>query len=211
MAPAVKGSIAASKVTARGNSAAVASAHAEVVDDDDLLDAGQPCCDLGDLGGNVKRLAVVPVAVADHEHARLDLAETVEDALDAEVRRAGRPDCAQRVGGAEGHDGLGHVGRDGADTVTGFKAELLQRLVEPRHGAGQFRPGDGAFDLVFATEDDGRRAVAAAKQVFGEVQNGIGEISRARHCVFVHHQPVTAGFSDDTAEVPDIGPEPGRV
>ena len=41
-------------------------------------------------------LAAVRVAVGGDEHLRLDLAEPIEHALHAEVRRAGRPDRADR-------------------------------------------------------------------------------------------------------------------
>ena len=49
--------------------------------------------DLRHLVEDRDRLAVVPVAVDGEEHARLDLAEAVEHALHAEVRRARRPDA----------------------------------------------------------------------------------------------------------------------
>ena len=68
----------------------------EIRNDDDALDGGQlrrrSSATLSRIG---QRLAVVPVAVDGEEHARLDLAEAVEHALHAEIRRARRPDGAE--------------------------------------------------------------------------------------------------------------------
>ena len=54
-------------------------------------------------------LAVVAVAVGAEQHLRLDLAEAVEHALDAEVRRARGPDDALRERGEREHAGFGNV------------------------------------------------------------------------------------------------------
>jgi hypothetical protein len=53
---------------------------------DHPLDRRQSRHDLRDLVDDRQGLAVVPVAVDGHEHARLDLAETVQHAANAEIR-----------------------------------------------------------------------------------------------------------------------------
>ena len=59
---------------------------------------------------HVEVLAAIFVAVAGDQHLGFDLAETVERALDAEVRGTRRPDRAEAGGGQHGDDGLGNVG-----------------------------------------------------------------------------------------------------
>src|SRR5688572_20857602 len=86
---------------------------ADIVDDDRLLDARQLFQHRSHLVGDRDGLAIVVIAVAGDEEARLDLAETVEDALLAEIGRAGRPDAAERGDGEESDDRLRHVGHDG--------------------------------------------------------------------------------------------------
>ena len=51
----------------------------------------------------------------------LDLAEAIEDAALAEVRRAGRPDAAEGGYGEEGDDGVRDVGNDRGDPVAGLE------------------------------------------------------------------------------------------
>ena len=58
--------------------------------------------DFGVFGPAIDLLAVVPVAVDTEQHLGCNLAKTVEYALDAEVRRSGGPDGAQRRGGEHG-------------------------------------------------------------------------------------------------------------
>ena len=61
-------------------------------------EAGQLRAISASRGEAVVRLAGVVVAVGGDEHRRLDLAEAIEHALDAEVRRARRPHRADRRG-----------------------------------------------------------------------------------------------------------------
>src|SRR5262245_29182062 len=69
---------------------------ADIVDDDDFLDARQLLEDGSDLGGERDGLAVVEIAVAGDENPRLDLPETVENTAFAEIGGTGRPDAAER-------------------------------------------------------------------------------------------------------------------
>ena len=76
------------------------------------------------------RLAGVAVAVGGDQHLRLDLAEAVEHALDAEIRRARRPDRAEARGGEHRDDRLRHVRQVAGDPVAG--ADALGRAARPR-------------------------------------------------------------------------------
>jgi hypothetical protein len=59
------------------------------VDHDDAFDAGKAAESLFDSRQAVVNLAAIEIAVRCDEHARLNLAEAVEHALDTEVRRTG--------------------------------------------------------------------------------------------------------------------------
>ncbi len=61
---------------------------AEIGDDDGTFQARQLCRHLSNLVGNVNALAIIPVAIAGEEKLWFDLAETVEYALHAKIRRA---------------------------------------------------------------------------------------------------------------------------
>src|SRR5688572_10171872 len=65
---------------------------AEIRDDDDLSGARELLRNGRELRRHLDRLAVVPIAVAGEEQPRFDLAEAVEHAALAEIRRAGGPD-----------------------------------------------------------------------------------------------------------------------
>ncbi len=95
---------------------------AEIVDHDGLRTLGS-FARIAWTFADVVLLAVVPVAVRRDEDDRLDLAEAVEHALFAEVRRAGRPDGADRGGGEHAGDGLRHVGHHRRDAVALLHAE----------------------------------------------------------------------------------------
>ena len=65
--------------------------------------------DAGNLGQAVKGLALEEIAVGGKEDPRPGLAEPVEDALDAEIGRAGGPGRPEADGSQHGDDRLGHV------------------------------------------------------------------------------------------------------
>ena len=53
-------------------------------------------CNGGQPFGEVNRLSVVPITIDGNEKLGLDLAEAVEHAALAKIRRAGGPDCTER-------------------------------------------------------------------------------------------------------------------
>ena len=78
------------------------------------------------------RLAGVVVAVDRDQHLGLDLAEAVDDALHAEIGRAGGPHRAEAGGGEHGDDRLGHVGELRGDAVAGPDAAGGERVAHAR-------------------------------------------------------------------------------
>ncbi len=170
---------------------------------DHFLDRRQRGDDLGEARHDVDRLAVVEIAVGAEEYAWLDLAEAVEHALHAEIRRARRPDRAdarRRKHRDYGARDVGHVGRD---AVSGLDAARAQRLREPRDLVMRARRTSRCqHTRVLAPEYDRCLAVAPAQQVFGEIQARLREPTRTRHAVAVLDDDIAPALGDDAAEFP---------
>ena len=75
--------------------------------------------DFGDTRRAVMPLAAVGVAVGGDEYLRLDLSESVDDALHAKVRRARRPDRADRRRAERGDDRFGQIRKIAGDAIAG--------------------------------------------------------------------------------------------
>ena len=187
------------------------AAAAGIRHDDDALERRHFGGDLGYLAEAVDRLAVVPVAVTGEQHFRPDLAETVEHALHAEVRRGRGKDGAYRGGGQHRHHGGGQVGQVGGDAVALVHAHRAQGGGRLRHGAVQLGMAGAALDLVLAPEDQGVTRVVAAQQVLGEVQARVGEPLRPRHPVGIDERTRPALIGNHPGEVPQRGPELFRL
>ncbi len=85
--------------------------------DDHLLDGGEILEDLRDPGEGIEAFALEEVSIGDEKDLRLDLSETVQDPLDAEIGGTGGPHRPQAGGGEHGDDGLGHVRHEAGDAV----------------------------------------------------------------------------------------------
>jgi hypothetical protein len=178
--------------------------------DHDRRERRQARGDLAQLGEAVMRLAVVVIPVDGEQHLGLDLAEAVDDALHAEIRRAGRPHGADARRREHGDDRLGHVRQIAGDAVARLDAHRRQRLGEPRDFGVQLGPGDRPLDLVLAPEDQGRRRVVPAQQVLREVEPGLREEPRAGHPVRMVQRDL-ASLADDPGEKPHGVPEVSRM
>ena len=181
----------------------------EIRHDDHLFDRRQPGDDLGHLVRNRQRLAVVPVAVDGKERAWLDLAEAVEHAAHAEIRRAGRPDRAEGRRPQHRDDRLGKIGDISGDPVAGGETGRAHRGSHPRCHRRQLRMRDMAAIAILAAEHEGVRSVFAAarrEEVLGEIEACVGKPARPRHLVSVDER-TRAALADDAGVVPDRAPE----
>ncbi len=170
-------------------------------------DGGQLGEDVGQLGDHRMRLAAIMIAVHRHQEFRLDLAEPVDHALDAEIRRARGKRGAEAGGGQHGDDGLRHIRHIGGNAVAGAQPLGAEGLLQPRHGRVQRPPAHASPHLVLAPEYQGVAVVAPAQEVFGEVELRIGEEAGARHLVAVHQHALPARHRLHAAELPDAQPE----
>ncbi len=125
---------------------------AQIGDDDSPLQPRQFCRHFGNLAGHVDALSVIPVAVAGEEKLRLDLAETIEHTLHAEIWRTGRPDRADGRSGQHESNRLRHVGHHARYTIAGFNAFRQHELLQSRHQRVKIVPGQTALDLVLAAK-----------------------------------------------------------
>ena len=150
--------------------------------------------------------AVVVVAVDGEQHFRCYLAETIDDALHAEVGRARAP-CRAEARAREHRDrGLRHVGKDGRHAIAGPDAAFVKRPGNASDLVVELAMGQPAPHPVLAPEDNRIRVITTAQKVLGEVQKGFRKPARTRHAVAVtDHQ--TARVSTYVAEVPEQAPE----
>ena len=104
--------------------------------------------DVGDLRETVERLPAVVVAVDGDQHHRRDLAEPIENALDAEVRRARRPHRAQARPPPS------------AATIASGTLAIMPQTRSPARDAARAERLGGARDLAreFAVGDPALRA-----------------------------------------------------
>ena len=164
-------------------------------------------------GGDLRQLveagldpAIVEIAVGGDQHPGRDLAETVEHALDAEIRRRRSEDAADAGRCQHGDRRFGNIGHVGRDPVAGAEPHGAPRPGEARDRVMEFGPADLPADPVFAAEDDGRRIVAPAQQILGEIHPAVREEAGARHPVAIDDD-APARLADHGAEIPQAGPE----
>ena len=84
------------------------------------------------LVAQVDQTALEAITVSGDQQFRLDLSEAVQDALDAEIRRTGRPHRTQPGAGEHPDHGLRDIGHDGRDAVARTDTQIVQ-------GRGQAR------------------------------------------------------------------------
>ncbi len=160
---------------------------------------------LPDLGHDLSTVVLPPaVAVPVHgeQQLRFDLREAVDDAADAELGRAARPDGSQAGGGQEGDQRLRDVREEGGHPIAPADSEVpepggggLDLLVELP--IGQPAPGSG-----LVAGDHGRVIVPAAQGLFGVVQLRTWEPAGAGHGPITEHLGVRA-----VGEHPEVVPQ----
>ena len=159
------------------------------------------------LAAAVEVLAAVLVAAGRDQDLRLELAEPVEHAPPAEVRRHARPDRPDARRGEHRDDGLGDVRQHGRDPVAGLDAHVPEPGREDPHRGREVIPVQG--------RDWGRLGLVVqrhlarplvAQHVLGVVEGGAGEPLGARHLATAEDGG-GLGSAVDVVIVPDRPPE----
>jgi hypothetical protein len=177
--------------------------------DDDPLDARQLRANLGDLRGDLEFAPTINVTVARDQHLRFDLPQAIQDAGRAEIRRARRPDGADRRGGEHRDDGLGDVRQDGRDAIARAHAGGREKGAKRRNVGAQLGPTHAPARAIFNPRNDCVPLAFAREQVLGEVEPRLREKARFDHRA-AGPERRRAAFADDAAEVPDRFPERRR-
>ena len=155
----------------------------EVGDLHDGLQARQLRPHLRDLLAPVDVLVAVPVRGDGQEHLRLELAEAVEDAPDAELGRARGPDRAEARAREEADERLRDVREVGDDPVPGADPQALQAGAGARDLLAEVAERELERRARLRVRDDRVRIeiLVAADHVLGEVQARSGEPLGPRH------------------------------
>ena len=132
---------------------------ARVGNDDGPLETAEFLLDRGNALEGIELLAVVEVSIAREQDLGGDLPETVEQTLDAEVRRARRPDRAQARCRQHGNDGLGHVGHEARHPIAFRDAHGRERLHRSRDLIVHLVEGEFPADPVLTPKNHGGRIV----------------------------------------------------
>ena len=188
-----------------------AGAFLRVGHHDHVLDSGKLGQDLAYLRPAVEDLAAVEVAVGGDQHLGRDLAEAVEHAARAEIRRARGPDRAEARRCQRRDDGLRHVRQVARDPVSLADSAGRQRLGHARNLVVQLREAEAPPDTILAPENQCVRLVPRAQQVFGVVESRVGKPASARHPVAVDYDARARPVADDAREVPHGAPELRRL
>ena len=163
--------------------------------------------DPGKAIAGIDRLAVPGVAIGGDQYLGLDLAEAVEYAVEAEIRRAGRPHRADAGRGEHGDDRVLAVGHETGDAIAGSDAAVTQRLAEPGDPLVELAMAQLAAAAALVAGDQRRFGVASAQQVLGEVESCFGKPARTGHGIGARQHAVAALLGDHPAQFPDQRPE----
>ena len=161
----------------------------------------------------VEILAGIPIAVGRKNQLGLNLAEPVDHGLGAKFGRGRRPDGADGRCREHRNHGLGNVGHVGDHPVAFAKPERTHPGRQFANGAGDLAPTHGGQRAQF-------RAVAkhvpvriagkfVTKDMFGVVEPGSREPSRARHGV-IRDDRLKLAFRRNLEIIPDGRPEAFR-
>ena len=112
----------------------------QIGDDQRVSDRRHAFCQLTNDRQPVEALAAIKIAVAGDQQLRLDLAETVAGAADAEIRRTAREDGADSRCGQHRNHRFGNVRDVGGDTVALSDARLLHPSGKPHDARFQRGP-----------------------------------------------------------------------
>ena len=134
-------------------------------------------------------LAVVVVAVDREQHARLDLAEAVDHALHAEVRRARGEDRAARRRAQHRDDRLRHVRHVGRDAVACARCRAPRAPRERATRAHAARRATAAARTLSSPQNTSASPSSSARlrssRFCAKLRRASGKPARARHAIGV--------------------------
>jgi len=189
---------------------------------DNTLDGWNLRHDLAHSRQAVDLLPCVAVAIGAEQHLWLDLAEAVQYALHAEIRRARRPHGAERRRGKHRDHGFRNVRQEPRHPVARTNARIRESGGDGRDLVTELRVRQHATAAALVAADQRRMIIVVTQQVLGEVESCAEEPSRARDRIRRGHSiesvnhvgpcaPNGKHVSDDAAEFPDRRPEPFGV
>ena len=170
-----------------------------------LRSVGSPSAISAHALEHVELAPAVAVAVGDEQDLRLDLAEAVEHAAGAEIRRAGRPDDAlRRARRARASPVSGMFGMKAATRSPGRRPSCASACAARDTSLVRLRVADAPLEAALVPEHEGVALVAAPQQVLGEIEARLGKPLRARHLVAVDQHRAALLRGDHAAQVPDL-------
>ena len=87
-------------------------------DNHHLFNGGDLLQNIRDAFKRIELLSLKGISVGSEEDLGFDLTKTVQHALDAEIRGAGRPGGAQARGSQHGDNGLRHIGHEASHAIS---------------------------------------------------------------------------------------------
>src|SRR5277367_1029006 len=125
----------------------------DVGHDYDPFDAFYPSSQLANPVHRVESLAVVKIAVGDEYDFGLNLPKAIDHAFNAEVRRTGRPDGANRRSRQRADDRFGQIRQIAGNAVALFDAGRAQGLHRARDLRVKLVAAETPAHLVLTPED----------------------------------------------------------
>jgi len=151
------------------------------------------------------------LASTSEQHLGRHLAEAIQHALHAEVRRARGEHRAEAGRGEHDDDRFGHVGQQRRHAIARHHAQRLQRLRNARNLLVKLAVAEPGVRPVLGAEHDGAGFVARAQQVLREIEPRVGEETRPGHALAVGQDPLAARLGNDAGEIPQVRPEGFRL
>src|SRR5580704_2087316 len=141
----------------------------QVGDHHDLFDRWQLRKNAPQSLERIEGAPVIQVTIGSEENLRLDLAESIDDALCSEIGRAGRPDRSDAGGGEHGNHRLGHVGNESGNPIARLYPQFFERRRDSRHGSEQLGVGQRSLKSGLAPKYESQTIIAKPEQVISEL------------------------------------------
>ncbi len=153
-------------------------------------------------------LAAVAVGVVHEQEPGFDLAEPVDDPVDAEIGGGGREHSADRSCCQHHRDGLDDVRQPRCDAVAGADPRPTHRNLELPDEQPEFLAADLPVERRVLCERDHRRLIArnGTQQILSDVERGIGKEPGPPERFGSLDDPV-APVPDHTQLIPHRSPE----